>query len=157
MQVQIGQDKASGGVSIPCWHATSVANALRKLMIFDKQEAQMGLNPVQGHQCVPTILKEKIYLTIICLAPYFCQFFIKIYTAHTKKKTLCGKSKHFSSLSYWIPNRHKIISMAEDLEVLLSFKFRQNLFSGCIEVENVSTYEMPGWTSWIIDRHQNRL
>ena len=75
MHVQIGQDKVSGGVRIPCWHATSAANALWKPMIFDKQEAQMGLNPVQGHQCFQTILKEKIYLTIICLVSYFLSIF----------------------------------------------------------------------------------
>ena len=48
--------------------------------------------------------------------------------------------------------------MVEDLEVLLPFKFLQNLFSGCIEeVENVSTYETPGWTSWVIDKHQKQI
>ena len=36
MQVPTGRDQVSGGVSVPCWHATPVADALWKPVSSDK-------------------------------------------------------------------------------------------------------------------------
>ena len=43
---KVGQDQVSGGVSVPCWHATPVADALWKPVLSNKDKS--GKKSSQG-------------------------------------------------------------------------------------------------------------
>ena len=43
---KVGQDQVSGGVSVPCWHTTPVADALRKPISGERSDSVKMSNPV---------------------------------------------------------------------------------------------------------------
>ena len=43
---KVGQDQVSGGVSVPCWHATPVADALRKPISGEMSDSVKMSSPV---------------------------------------------------------------------------------------------------------------
>ena len=46
MQVPKGLDQVSGGASVPCWHATPVADALWKLIFGEMSNSVIMLSPI---------------------------------------------------------------------------------------------------------------
>ena len=71
----------------------------------------------------------------------FLSSFVKIHSAVAVKKTKNDSANHRPGRPSWMTDQQKTTNLVENVEVLLSVKFRQNLFSGFGgKVKNVKVY-----------------
>ena len=78
MQVPKGRDQVSGGVSVPCWHATPVADALWKPIFGEMSDSVIMSSPgimsktgIMSNRCRMSLVSNfSVALFVLSLYPF---------------------------------------------------------------------------------------